>query len=88
MRPRVPTPSLAPQAPAPALAPGPPRQLACPAPSHTPACLLACLRALARSWTRQAVVGNCENVVILDTPHLVAQFGQQFEALWAKFKDI
>uniref|UniRef100_A0A7S0WPJ2 Mitochondrial cardiolipin hydrolase n=1 Tax=Chlamydomonas leiostraca TaxID=1034604 RepID=A0A7S0WPJ2_9CHLO len=40
------------------------------------------------NWTRQAVIGNNENVVILDIPSLVAEFSQYFEALWAKFRPL
>jgi hypothetical protein len=39
-----------------------------------------------RSWTRQAVLGNQENVVITDNPFLLGQFYQQFEKLWAMFR--
>lgn len=38
------------------------------------------------NWTRQAVLGNQENVVVLDDPYLVGQFNQQFEKLWATFR--
>lgn len=38
------------------------------------------------NWTRQAVLGNQENVVILDNPFLVQQFQAQFEKLWAMFR--
>ena len=34
------------------------------------------------NWTRQAVVGNQENVVVLDDPKVVASFVDQFEQLW------
>eukprot|EP00200_Dunaliella_tertiolecta_P013512 CAMPEP_0202392972 /NCGR_PEP_ID=MMETSP1127-20130417/92607_1 /ASSEMBLY_ACC=CAM_ASM_000462 /TAXON_ID=3047 /ORGANISM="Dunaliella tertiolecta, Strain CCMP1320" /LENGTH=186 /DNA_ID=CAMNT_0048995523 /DNA_START=876 /DNA_END=1433 /DNA_ORIENTATION=- len=34
------------------------------------------------NWTRQAVIGNNENVVIQDTPQLVTAFGKYFESLW------
>ena len=34
----------------------------------------------------QAVIGNQENVVVLDTPHLIGEFGRQFEMLWASFR--
>jgi len=34
------------------------------------------------NWTRQAVLQNQENVVVQDTPFLVTQFAQRFNALW------
>jgi len=34
----------------------------------------------------QAVIGNQENVVILDNPFLVSEFLKQFEMLWASFR--
>jgi hypothetical protein len=37
------------------------------------------------SWTRQAVLGNNENVVVQDTPAVVAEFRNYYERLWAKF---
>lgn len=37
------------------------------------------------SWTRQAVLGNNENIIIQDTPAVVAEFRKYYEFLWAKF---
>lgn len=37
------------------------------------------------NYTRQAVLGNQENVVISSNPALVNAFAQQFEKLWAQF---
>ena len=39
-----------------------------------------------RSWTRQAVLGNQENVVVIEQPFLIQQFYAQFEKLWAMFR--
>ncbi|KAG1667056.1 hypothetical protein FOA52_000419 [Chlamydomonas sp. UWO 241] len=38
------------------------------------------------NWTRQAVLGNQENVVVIENATLVAGFQQQFEKLWAQFR--
>ena len=37
------------------------------------------------NYTRQAVLGNQENVVITNNPATVGAFSQQFEKLWAQF---
>ena len=38
------------------------------------------------NWTRAAVLGNEENVVISSAPELVAAFQERFEALWKQYK--
>lgn len=38
------------------------------------------------NWTRQAVLGNQENLMIMDTPVLVADFQKHFELLWTKYQ--
>ncbi|KAF5835208.1 hypothetical protein DUNSADRAFT_7750 [Dunaliella salina] len=40
------------------------------------------------NWTRQAAIGNNENVVVQDTPQLVSDFGKYFESLWKQFQGI
>ena len=37
------------------------------------------------NWTRAAVLGNQENVIITNASPLVTQFQQQFEKLWKQF---
>lgn len=37
------------------------------------------------NWSRQAVLGNEENVVLMRNGGLVASFMEQFERLWIKF---
>lgn len=37
------------------------------------------------NWTRNAVLGNQENVTILDNPAAIQRFGQQFEHMWRLF---
>ena len=37
------------------------------------------------NWTRAAVLGNQENVIVTNAPPLVHQFKQQFEKLWKEF---
>lgn len=39
------------------------------------------------NWTRQAVLHNQENVVIVRNPQLAARFTQQFEHLWEEYRD-
>ncbi len=34
------------------------------------------------NWTRSAEVANCENLVLLDDPDLVARFDRKFQRLW------
>lgn len=38
------------------------------------------------NWTRQAVIGNQENVLVTDNSALVTAFRQEFERLWGIFK--
>uniref|UniRef100_A0A7R9YVT9 Mitochondrial cardiolipin hydrolase n=1 Tax=Chlamydomonas euryale TaxID=1486919 RepID=A0A7R9YVT9_9CHLO len=38
------------------------------------------------NWTRQAVLGNQENVVMIENPKLVHDFSQCFEKLWSQFR--
>ena len=38
------------------------------------------------NWTRQAVLGNQENVLVVDNPKAVSAFGQEFERLWGMFR--
>ncbi|KAK3089841.1 hypothetical protein FSP39_006986 [Pinctada imbricata] len=37
------------------------------------------------NWTRQAVIGNQENLIITEEPHVVQAFMQEFTSLWEKF---
>eukprot|EP01135_Chromosphaera_perkinsii_P006859 Nk52_evm14s621 gene=Nk52_evmTU14s621 len=37
------------------------------------------------NWTRQAVIGNRENVMITDNPVFVQAFGSEFEKMWQMY---
>jgi cardiolipin hydrolase len=37
------------------------------------------------NWTRQAVLSNQENVVLLRGAQVALPYGQEFEKLWAQF---
>lgn len=37
------------------------------------------------NWTRQAIVGNQENLVILNHPDVLEEFKKEFRKLWADF---
>jgi len=37
------------------------------------------------NYTRQAVLSNQENVLVLDSPTIAGVYGQHFERLWAKY---
>lgn len=37
------------------------------------------------NWTRNAITGNQENVVVTDYPQLVQAFQAEFEKLWIQF---
>ena len=37
------------------------------------------------NWTRQAITGNNENVLITDNPGLVSPYKEEFEKLWDMF---
>jgi len=38
------------------------------------------------NWTRQAITGNHENLLITDNPTIVKPYTEQFQTLWTKFK--
>ena len=37
------------------------------------------------NWTRQAITGNHENILITDDSQLVRPYKQEFEKLWKEF---
>lgn len=37
------------------------------------------------NWTRQAITGNCENLIITNQQFLVDNFRLEFEKLWQLF---
>jgi len=37
------------------------------------------------NWTRQAIVGNNENLIVTTHPKLVPLYRSEFEKLWIKF---
>jgi cardiolipin hydrolase len=37
------------------------------------------------NWTRQAITGNRENVVITNEPQIVRNFCDEFEKLWIEY---
>jgi cardiolipin hydrolase len=37
------------------------------------------------NWTRQAVLGNQENIVIVADAKLCATFTKEFDSMWGKF---
>eukprot|EP01026_Neomeris_dumetosa_P066662 TRINITY_DN64694_c0_g1_i4.p2 TRINITY_DN64694_c0_g1~~TRINITY_DN64694_c0_g1_i4.p2 ORF type:complete len:185 (+),score=3.82 TRINITY_DN64694_c0_g1_i4:174-728(+) len=40
------------------------------------------------NWTRQAVLHNQENIIIMDDPRAVKQFQQSFNLMWGTYKNI
>ncbi|XKE83199.1 phospholipase D-like domain-containing protein [Stutzerimonas chloritidismutans] len=39
------------------------------------------------SCTRSATTSNEENLLVIDHPQLLADYGREFESLWARFAD-
>ncbi|KAJ8318460.1 hypothetical protein KUTeg_003551 [Tegillarca granosa] len=37
------------------------------------------------NWTRQAITGNQENLVVMNDPEIVQQFQTEFENMWTEF---
>jgi mitochondrial cardiolipin hydrolase len=37
------------------------------------------------NWTRQAIMGNRENLIVTDLPELVSSYLSEFEQLWNLF---
>jgi len=37
------------------------------------------------NWTRQAITGNCENVIVTDQKDLVTKFSLEFSKLWEAY---
>ena len=37
------------------------------------------------NWTRSATTSNEENLLVIDHPQLVAAYGREFDALWARY---
>jgi len=37
------------------------------------------------NWTRQAIMGNNENLIVTNHPKLVPVYQSEFEKLWIKF---
>ena len=37
------------------------------------------------NWTRQAITGNQENLLVINVPHVVEKYLEEFDKLWVEF---